>query len=604
MGFCWFSMVFHDIKIQMPVLKSRFMNRTLLAFALIGIVIGQMQAYANTARASIGANTASQKLITIGVQSCLGRDVAREKWQSTINHLNRQLPNHQFKLRIIDTPDDSLMYKMVEEGKLDYVISQPVATVELQAIHGVKPLLTYSNMAGWDQLGSVIFTSSNNPTISSIESLKGNSVAAATEKRLGGWVLALDYFYENDINPYQDFSEMRFLGNQDNIVRAVTNGVIDAGVVRTSVIEQLVRLDRLDPSEIKVLDQKSNFPHLISTPLVSEWSLGALKHMDPSLTQRVKALLLEFTYLNGNPRWVEAHDYKDVSNLLRKHRLGIYQDPVHVRFYKQNYQWVLIVLILAGYLIVLSKNRREREIQSYKAQLEQLSRVSSVDQLLSEVAHELSQPITSLKIDAHLLSDMLKDDDCQLDKIKSASKDLREKTDHCANLILNIRNFLSNKRISKEVFDINPHIERVTELVGRDLAKAKVNLSLELAPDLPKVEMSPVELDQVLLNLCQNAISAMRDNHKVRNELHIRTFGHNDSVLISLQDTGCLITNTEHLFELFHSTKQGSDTEGLGLGLNLSQRMIRSYGGDLSLQHTSPQGSTFLIKLPVKPYDA
>ncbi len=585
------------------MLKSRVMRKIALALALISALIGQMQAYANTARASIAGDAPFQKVITIGVQSCLGREIARDKWQSTIDHLNRQLPTRQFNLRIIDTADDSLLYKMVEEGKLDYVISQPVATVELQAIHKVKPLLTYSNMAGWDQLGSVIFTSSNNPTINSIESLKGNSVAASTKKRLGGWVLALDYFYENGIDPYQDFSEMRFLGNQDNIVRAVVNGVIDAGVVRTSVLEKLIGLGRLKPTDIKVLAQKTDFPHLLSTPLVSEWSIGALQHNSTNLSREITEALSELTHLNGNPRWVEAHDYKDVSTLLRKHRLGIFQDPVHVRFYKQNYQWVLIVLILIGYLIVLTKNRQEREIQSYKAQLEQLSRVSSVDQLLSEVAHELSQPITSLKIDAHLLSDMLQQDGCQLEQVKSTSKGLREKTDHCANLILNIRNFLSNKKIHKEVFAINAHIERVIELVKHDLSQAKVYLNLELGLNLPKVKMSPVELDQVLLNLCKNAISAMRDNNKIRNELHIRTFAHNDSVLISLQDSGCLIKNTEHLFELFHSTKQASETEGLGLGLNLSRRIIRSYGGDLSLQDTSEHGSTFLIKLPAIHHD-
>ena len=579
------------------------MKKIMLAVVLIGILIGRMQAYASTAHASIAGPGPTKEVITIGVQSCLGREVARDKWQSTIDHLNRQLPTHQFNLRIIDTPDDSLLYKMVEEAKLDYVISQPIATVELQATYKVKPLLTYSNIAGWDQLGSVIFTSSNNTAINSIESLKGNSVAASTEKRLGGWVLALDYFYENGINPYQDFSEMRFLGNQDNIVRAVTNGVIDAGIVRTSVIEKLIGLGRLERSEIKVLSQKTDFPHLLSTPLVSEWSIGALKTANAKLTQEIKTALLELTHLNGNPRWVEAHNYKDVTTLLKKHRLGIFQDPAHVRFYRQNYQWILIALTLIGYLIVLSKNRREREIQSYKTQLEQLSRISSVDQLLSEVAHELSQPITSLKIDAHLLSDMLQHDECQLEQVRSTSKDLREKTDHCANLILNIRNFLSNKKIRKEVFSINAHIERVTALVKRELGKAKINLQLELGLNLPKVKMSPVELDQVLLNLCKNAISAMHNNNKIKNELYIRTFAHNDSVLISLQDTGCLIQNTEHLFELFHSTKKNSETEGLGLGLSLSRRMIRSYGGDLSLQKTSGNGSTFLIKLPALRYD-
>lgn len=231
--------------------------------------------------------------------------------------------------------------------------------------------------------------------------------------------------------------------------------------------------------------------------------------------------------------------------------------------------------------------------------LEQLSRVSSVDQLLSEVTHELAQPITSIKIDAHILSKMLTESkSCDFDKVKETSDELRIKTDHCVDLINNIRNFLSTKAIVKEVFVANENVEKIINMLKKELNEHDISLKLSLDSNLGFVNMSTVELDQVLLNLIKNAISAMANNTKASNTLSIDTSMKAEYIIITIADTGGEISNIEHLFTLFKSGKAISDTEGLGIGLNLSRRIIRSYGGDLSLGSTSESGSEFIIKLP------
>ncbi|ALE52841.1 hypothetical protein SP60_06280 [Candidatus Thioglobus autotrophicus] len=536
--------------------------------------------------------------ITIAIQSFLGKDAAYQKWQSTTDYLSRRMPDYSFNIIVVDAPDDALLYDMVKQKKVDYVITQPIASVELNRLYNTKINLTKVNQAGVDQLGGVIFTSVNNHSITTIEALKGNSFAASTPRRLGGWLLALDYLRDKGINPQSDFSKVVFLGSQDNIVNAVVNGLVDAGTVRTGVIEKMIDSGQLRMEQIKVLNNKQNSSYFITTKTAPEWSFSSLEHTDVALSKEVQIALLNY-HVNGQKQWKKALDYEGVRALIRKHRIGIYQDPGHINFYKKNYQLILIILLLIAYLLFMLKSRRESEIHNYKLKLEELYKVSSVDQLLSEIAHELAQPITSLKIDAHMLDSMLKNhDSCQLDEIRSTSDGLREKTDHCVDLILNIRQFLSTKTTVKEIFNINNNVERIIRLLKNELNEHNIEVRLSLKQNLPDVNMSPVELDQVLLNLSKNAISAMADNQKSDNVLSIFTTDKQGFVEIIVSDTGSEIKDKLHLFDLFKTSKKQGEVEGLGIGLSLSRRIVRSYAGELSLESSSIGGSQFMVKIP------
>ncbi len=550
---------------------------------------------------SIFGASASSHLseVTIGIQSYLAKGVTYSRWQKTADYLSRKNPSYIFNIVVVDTLDDSLLYQMVENRKVNYIITQPISAIELSRLYNTRIELTKNDQEDIKQLGSVIFTSSNNHAINNIESLKGNSFAASTPDRLGGWVLALDYLNEQGINPYQDFSKIDFLGTQDNIVNAVVSGLSDAGTVRTSVIETMLANNQIELTQIKVLNAKPNFPYLLSTNVVPEWAFSSLKNHDTVLTKQIKKNLLAYRHNNGVNQWKEALDYEPIRELLRKHRIGSYKDPIYIKYYRENFTSIIISILFFGYLLQLYRNRKKLEIQQYKMKLEQLSRVSSVDQLLSEVTHELAQPITSIKIDAHILSKMLEDSKhCDFDQVKETSDELRVKTDHCVDLIVNIRNFLSSKDIVKEKFSVNANIEKITKMLNKELSEHNIGTQFSLQSSLGFVEMSPIELDQVLLNLVKNSINAMAHNAKSVNTLSISSFIEKDNICISIMDTGAQIKNTNDLFVLFKSNKEKTDTEGLGIGLNLSRRIIKSYGGDLVLRSSSEAGSEFLIILP------
>ena len=546
-----------------------------------------------------GAKASSQPSnITIGIQSFLYKSATYKHWQKTADYLTHRMPGFVFNIVVVDTLDDSLLYQMVKDKKVDYVITQPITTIELSRLYNTHIELTKNDIANVNQLGSVIFTSSKNRSINNTESLKGNSFAASTVERLGGWVLTLDYLNKQGINPYQDFASIEFLGAQDNIVNAVANGLVDAGAVRTGVIEVMISLDQLDLNQIKILDSKQGFPYFLSTNLAPEWAFSSLRHSNTQLTQSIRKYLLDYKHDNQSNQWVESLDYEYVRKLLRKYKIGSYKEPIYIRYYRENYVFIIALIFLIGSLLQFFRNRQKLKIQQYKSKLEKASQISSVDQLLSEITHELAQPITSIKIDAHILNKLLKDEvNYDFDQIKSTTNELKLKTDHCVALLANIRNFLSTKNIVKERFVVNKSIVKMTKMFETELTNNNIKLKLSLDEHLGFVKMSVIEFEQVLSNLIKNSISAMINNAKQANTLSIVSLVKQDTIIVSIRDTGGRIKDIDNLFVLFKSDKKQNLTEGFGIGLNLSRRIIKSYEGDLVLNSSSEEGSEFLIIL-------
>jgi len=543
-----------------------------------------------------------KKIVTIAVQSFLGTSVANKKWQPTVDFLNEKLPNYHIELLIIEAQNVTLLRQLVSGGRLDYLITQPVATAELQHLSNIKPILTKVDKRGVSQFGSVIITSAGNTKINSIQDLKGKTFAGANPSGLGGWILGYDYLLSQGIDANNDFSRVDFLGRQDNIVDAVNKGMVDAGVVRTGVLEKMSSTGKIQLSDIKVLDLKPEFPYILSTHLVPEWSFSSTAEADPQITTLVEKELWSSSAYPGRynvAKWTDVADYQVIHELLKKHKISVYSDPVVIVFLKKYYQILLFLLLSIIASIWYIRSKRTEKINQYKAELERLSRVSSVDQLLSEIAHEIAQPVTSIKIDAKVVEKMLNDTDAiSTDSIAKVVNSLSRKTDHCVNVIDNIRSFLSTKQVAPKAININDRIIKVLKLIEHEISISKIAVKLSFKDSLPLVYACPIEFDQVMLNLCNNAISAMNEQQDQKRHLSISTDLVNDHVTIVIKDTGPGVADVENLFKLFKTNKTLNSTEGLGLGLSLSKSIVRSYDGDIILESSSSKGAAFMITLP------
>ena len=121
--------------------------------------------------------------IVIGVRAHDGEDYAIQRWMPTINYLQQRIPEHRFHLRPVLQIKD--MEAMVKHNQLDFVITQPVAYVDLERLFSVSRLLTLQKKGGTTQFGSVIISRSDREDIKTIDDVKGKSVAAVAKKGFG-----------------------------------------------------------------------------------------------------------------------------------------------------------------------------------------------------------------------------------------------------------------------------------------------------------------------------------------------------------------------------------------------------------------------------------
>jgi anti-sigma regulatory factor (Ser/Thr protein kinase) len=156
-------------------------------------------------------------------------------------------------------------------------------------------------------------------------------------------------------------------------------------------------------------------------------------------------------------------------------------------------------------------------------------------------------------------------------------------------------------RERKDAVAINDAILEVIALTRTEATNNSVSVRTQLAEGLPRVQGDRVQLQQVLLNLINNAIEAMRDVGEEERELLISTRNERDAVSVEVRDSGPGFAPAalERVFEPFYTTKP----EGMGMGLSICRSIIEAHGGRLSAIQCEPQGALFQIRIPATSAD-
>ena len=148
--------------------------------------------------------------------------------------------------------------------------------------------------------------------------------------------------------------------------------------------------------------------------------------------------------------------------------------------------------------------------------------------------------------------------------------------------------------------DLNEIVGEVAWLVRSDAVLRNVSMSLELAPDLPRVRGDRVQLQQVVLNLVLNGLEAMREPGAGERTLVIRTARDGAAALrVAVQDSGPGIAEKDlgHIFQPLYTTK----TEGLGMGLAIVRTIVDAHGGTVGAENNPQGGASLHVTLPVDP---
>ncbi len=252
--------------------------------------------------------------------------------------------------------------------------------------------------------------------------------------------------------------------------------------------------------------------------------------------------------------------------------------------------------------VCLSDITRFREIESavqkQRGELEHMNRIGILGEVSASLAHQLNQPLTAMLSNAQVLKRQCHIDSPFPEGGDEIISDLISDARRAGEVIKELKILMKPQESRREVLNITQIIGEIAQLLRSELLLHHVEVKTELALDLPAVSGNHIQLQQVLLNLVVNALEAMEAVDQGDRKLLISSrLTTPTDIEIRVQDSGIGFKTTPlaDLMETFYTTKKG----GMGMGLAISQTVMRNHGGELRARNNKGAGASFSITLPV-----
>jgi len=252
---------------------------------------------------------------------------------------------------------------------------------------------------------------------------------------------------------------------------------------------------------------------------------------------------------------------------------------------------------------------RTSELEAAQTQLVQSEKMSAIGQLAAGVAHELNNPMGGILGYAQFALEKMSKATPEImtardiDALRKYLTDIEQQARRCRSIIKNLLKFSrSSDRKEWEEFDLTSILDDTISLIQHQLDLGNIELTRDFAADLPTLQGSPSQLQQVFTNLLLNAQHAMPEGGK----LHITTrlsprlgeFSGCAEVVIEDNGAGIEEEHIKRIFEPFFTTKETS--KGTGLGLSISYGIVKEHGGDIAVQSEPGKGTKFTVILPLE----
>lgn len=239
--------------------------------------------------------------------------------------------------------------------------------------------------------------------------------------------------------------------------------------------------------------------------------------------------------------------------------------------------------------IEIEKKLKEAE----RIKLMQSNKMASLGQLAAGVAHEVNNPLSGILIDASLILEELDGDS----PIRKDIQNIIDDTNRCQEIVKNLLVYSRQTEFKKEIFNINDVIGQTFSLLREHALLQNITVNKEFSSSMVLCRGDKNQLIQVFTNLIINAAQAMDG----KGDLTIRTSKDKPKgeIYIEISDTGCGISEEDlpKIFDHFFTTKE--EGKGTGLGLGAVKGIIEEHGGTIKVKYTCPEGTTFLIVLPL-----
>ena len=241
-----------------------------------------------------------------------------------------------------------------------------------------------------------------------------------------------------------------------------------------------------------------------------------------------------------------------------------------------------------------------------EAQLIQASKMATLGEMSTGVAHELNQPLNAIRIGSDLLKKMVaRGQSLDPELAGKVSGEIGEQVERAANIINHLREFGRKSDLDElEKVNINKPINDVFTVLGQQLKLRQITVNLDLDEDIPPILGVRNRLEQVFINLVMNARDAIEEKREMTHGeeeegvLSIRSYQEDGKVVAVVRDNGNGMPESvkEKIFEPFYTTKE--ITKGTGLGLSISYGIIKDYEGTIEVESMAGSGTIFKISFP------
>jgi PAS domain S-box-containing protein len=240
-----------------------------------------------------------------------------------------------------------------------------------------------------------------------------------------------------------------------------------------------------------------------------------------------------------------------------------------------------------------SEQRLRRQAQELEQQLLASGRLVAVGELTASMAHEFNNPLGIILGFAQGLLTHMDPSDPDYHRVEI----IAEETQRCEKIVQELLEFGRPKSGDFILTDVKEVIEKTLDLASSRAAKSNIETTKQIAPDLPQIHADAQQLQQVLLNLCLNAMDAMPRGGRLTVGAAAESA---DQMIITVRDTGNGIDadTLPRIFQPFFTAKK---RRGLGLGLPICDRIVKAHGGRIEVESQPGRGTTFRIYLPCRP---
>ncbi len=425
---------------------------------------------------------------------------------------------------------------------------------------------------------------------------------------------------EKGHDPKTFFKKVLSLGPDiDKMLKTLDDGIIDALVLPSCILENFIENNEADSSWLRVLAPRhfSALKCAHSSMLYPGLTFASLPSLNASFSRQITQALLDLDATVKGSFWSVATNFNEVDRLLRSldqdawaaDRAWSFRNVLN-RYWHIVLTIFILVLCLIFYSSIVSllvrrrtsqldlalKRERQLKKKSLDAsrRIEQMQRIGAFNQLSSLFAHELGQPLYAIRCFCFALRKEINKTGTRSQEVLETVQDIEKQTVRADEIIQKTRNYLKAKKCSARVLLVQEALSTAIETFNVTLHR-KAEIRVECTKSSLYCFVDSLDFELIVINLLRNAYEAVQRTGK-KPIIYVEVNAIDDYVSVSVEDNGQPVS--ESLFASLGKGPKTTKEDGLGLGLTIVTSLVENFGGNITFSRSLTGGLKVTVNLP------